>query len=174
LKGHSTGIDLPADALVLVDSSALVYLIEGAPGSPRRSAVELFFEAAAARHWRVIASTLIWAELLEKPLAAGSPELAARYRGVLCDSSRIELNVVDVAVAERAAALFASFSPSLRRALSPADVLHIATAIVAGAAAVFGNDEAWRDVPHCPPLILVDELAHDIGWTAAAKASPAG
>jgi predicted nucleic acid-binding protein len=154
-------IDLPAGALVLVDSSALVYLIEGAPGSARRSAVERFFDEAETRPWRVIASTLAWAELLEKPLAAGLPELAARYRGILADSSRVELRVVDVAVAEQAAALSASLSPSLRRALSSADVLHIATAIVAGARAIFGNDEAWRGVPLCPPLILVDELVYD-------------
>jgi predicted nucleic acid-binding protein len=124
--------------------------------------VERFFDEAETRPWRVIASTLAWAELLEKPLAAGLPELAARYRGILADSSRVELRVVDVAVAERAAALSASLSSSLRRALSSADVLHIATAIVAGARAIFGNDEAWRGVPLCPPLILVDELVYGI------------
>ena len=73
-------IELPDGALVLVDSSALVYLVEGEEGSPRRKAVESFFAEAAARAWTVIASTLIWKELLEKPLATEQGELAARYR----------------------------------------------------------------------------------------------
>jgi len=144
---------------VLVDSSALVYLVEGAEGSPRRSAVERFLARSAASSLRLVASTVAWLELLEKPLAAGDAALADRYRALLADSSRIELRVVDVAVAEGAAALSASIPPELRRRLSPADLVHMATAIAMGASAVLGNDEAWRSVPGCPPLILVDELA---------------
>ena len=151
---------LPAGAIVLIDSSALVYLVEGESGSPRRAAVESFFDQAEAGAWTVVASTLAWKELLEKPLAAGRAELASRYRRTLSDSARIELRVVDVAVAEEAAALSASLAPALRRAVSAADLVHVATAIVAGAHAILGNDEAWRRIPRCPPLILVDELAH--------------
>ena len=155
-------IELPDGALVLVDSSAIVYLVEGEEGSPRRRAVESFFVEAAARGWTVIASTLIWKELLEKPLATEQGELAARYRRFLCDSSRIELRVVDVAVAEGAAVLAASLASALRRGISPADLVHVATAIVAGADAILGNDSDWRRIPRCPPIILIDELAHFI------------
>jgi predicted nucleic acid-binding protein len=154
-------IDLPEGSIVLLDSSALVYLVEGEPGSPRRRAVEAFLAEAASRGIRLAASTLVWAELLEKPLASGLPELATRYRSLLSDSSRIELRVVDVAVAEGAAALSASLAPALRRALSEADLVQVATARLLGALAVLGNDEAWRGVPGCPRLILVDELAFE-------------
>ena len=155
-------IELPDGALILVDSSALVYLVEGEAGSPRRGAVESFFSEAGVRGWTVIASTIIWKELLEKPLAMDQGELAARYRRVLSDSSRIELRVVDVAVAEEAAVLAASLASALRRGLSPADLVHVATAIVAGANAILGNDADWRRIPRCPPVILIDELAHCI------------
>ncbi len=147
--------------MVLVDSPSLVYLVEGEPSSKRRRAVELFLAEAEARGWRILASTLIWAELLEKPLADGDEELASRYRRFLSSRS-LELRIVDVAVAESAAALSASLAPALRRALSSTDIFHIATALCLGASAILGNDEAWRGVPSCPPLVLVDELAFEL------------
>lgn len=152
-----------AGEIVLADSSAIVYLVEGEPHSPRRAAVEAFLAEAAERGAKVVASTIAWTELLEKPLAAGDDELAARYRRVLADSSRFELRVVDAAIAEQAAVLAASLRPAFRKRLSPADLVHIATALVAGASAILGNDEAWRAVPQCPKVILVDELVFEQG-----------
>jgi predicted nucleic acid-binding protein len=144
---------------VLVDSSALVYLTELDAGAPRRAAVERFLESAAERGTRVFASTVAWAELLEAPLARGDEALATRCRSLLSDSRRIVLREVDVEVAEAAAAVSASLPPERRRKLSANDCIHIATALVVGASAVLTNDEAWRSVPRCPRLILVDELA---------------
>jgi predicted nucleic acid-binding protein len=155
-------LELPAGSLVLADSSALVYLIEGSAASARRRAVEAFLEEAAERGWRIVASTIAWAELLEKPLAQGDAELASRYRRRLADSARIELRAVDVAVAEGAAVLAASLPPALRRGISSADLLHVATALVLGAGAILCNDETWREIPSCPPLLLVDELAFEL------------
>jgi predicted nucleic acid-binding protein len=150
---------LAGGSIVLVDSSALVYMVEGEGSSPRRAAVERFFEEAASRGSRLVASTIVWTELLEGPLSAGESELAAAYRSILADSSRIALREVDVAVAEAAAELAAALPGSKRRRLSSGDLLHIATAIEIGASAILTNDEAWRAVPRCPPLVLVDELA---------------
>jgi predicted nucleic acid-binding protein len=144
---------------VLVDSSALVYLAELEALAPRRAAVERFLESAAERGTRVFASTVAWAELLEAPLARGDGELATRYRSLLSDSRRIILREVDVEVAEAAAAVSASLPPERRRKLSTNDCINIATALVIGADAVLTNDEAWRSVPRCPRLLIVDELA---------------
>jgi predicted nucleic acid-binding protein len=152
-------IDLPHGALVLVDSSALVYLIEGEASSPRRKAVERFLAELETKAARVVASTLAWTELLEGPLSRGDSALAARYRSLLADSSRIVLREVDVAVAQAAAELAAALPSARKKSISSGDILHIATAVAIGAAAVLTNDEAWRSVPRCPPLILVDELA---------------
>jgi predicted nucleic acid-binding protein len=148
----------PPGAVILVDSSALVYLIEDPEGSLRREAVAGFLERAKDEGLCLAASTAAWAELLEAPFAAGDQALAARYRVLLSDSSRIALRELDVAVAERAALIAASLKGPRRRGVSSYDFLHIATAIELGAAAVLTNDGAWASVPGCPPLILVDEL----------------
>jgi predicted nucleic acid-binding protein len=156
-------LDMVHGAIVLVDSSALVYLVEGKSLSPRRAAVERFFAEAETRGTRLVASTFAWTELLEGPLARGEHELAAAYRRLLADSSRIALREVDVSVAETAAELAAAMPNARRRTVSSGDLLHIATAIATDAAAILTNDEAWRSVPRCPPLVLVDELAAEIG-----------
>ena len=154
--------ELAPGSIVLVDSSALVYLVEDEPSSPRRRAVETFMAESKEKGWRLVASALAWEELLEKPLCSGDAELAARYRRLLADSRRIELRVVDVAAAEGAAVLAASLAPARRRWISSADLVHVATAIAAGAKAILGNDESWRELRSCPPLILVDELAAEL------------
>jgi predicted nucleic acid-binding protein len=150
---------LTRGSLVLADSSALVYLEEGEIDSPRRAALENFLARAAETGVRLAASTVAWAELLAAPIARDDRGLADRYRILLSDSSRIFLREVDVAVAEEAAAVSASLPPALRRTISGNDLIHIATALVLEADAVLTNDEAWRSVPRCPPILLVDELA---------------
>jgi predicted nucleic acid-binding protein len=155
-------IDLASGSVALIDSSALVYLVEGEAGSPRRGAVESFFAAAAEARARVVASTIVWMEALAKPLAENDVKLATRYRSVLSDSSRIELIVVDVAIAERATAIRAALPEGARRRISQTDALHIATAIECRATTLLTNDEAWRSVPACPRVYLVDELAFDL------------
>jgi len=148
--------------LVLLDSSALVYLVEGA-SSGRRAAVADFLEAAGTGRLRLAISAIAWAELLSRPLASGAAALADSYRALLADSSRLYVACVDVAVAEEAARLAreapgASTRPEAAAASLP-DRLHIATAKVLGAAAVLTTAEAWRRYPGCPPVLLVDELA---------------
>jgi Predicted nucleic acid-binding protein, contains PIN domain len=168
MTGYKEGIMLePPDegSLILLDSSAVMYFLATADESPsgaRRGAVENFIHVAASSGWRLAASTAIWIELLEGPLARRDREAAEACRRFLADSSRIYLREVDVVVAERAAALGASLPTARRRTYSSLDLIHIATAIELGAQAILTNDEAWASVPLCPPLILVDELAAEI------------
>ncbi|MGO8692850.1 MAG: type II toxin-antitoxin system VapC family toxin [Rectinemataceae bacterium] len=147
------GTDMPPNSSILVDSSPLVYLIEGS--AARRRAVEDFLGYASGRGCRLIASTIVWTELLRKPLGSGDATLADLYRTLLADSAHIVLVPVDVAVAEEAARLLA------RRPLEFADAIHLATARVEKVSAVLGNDAAWRRIPECPRLFLVDELAFE-------------
>jgi len=151
--------NLAVGALVLVDSSAIVYLVEGDGGTPRRRAVESLFSRAEAGELRLTASTMAWAELLARPLEGGDARLADRYRMLLSDSRRITLREVDVEVAEAAASVSASLTPAQRRKISQADIVHVATAVAAGADAILTNDEAWASIPRCPRLLLVDEIA---------------
>jgi len=147
---------------VLVDSSALVYLVES---SPRRGpAVAAFLEGLRSAGGRPFASVLVMTELLEGALRRGDADLVLRYRRFLADSSSIVLAPVDSLVSEEAARLLAA-SGSRRKGrtsvplLSLADAVHIATARVHEAVAVLTNDEAWRDVEGVPTVVLVDELA---------------
>ena len=167
--------------LVLVDTAPLVHLVEGGPSrggegargaalpggpsvgrtgatSPDRRAIAAaaFFKAAEAGGLRLAASALAWTELLAKPLREGDEALADRFRSFLADSRRLYLAPVDAAIADAAAALRG------RRRLELADAVQIATALVLGAAAVLTNDEAWRRVPDCPRVILLDELAFEL------------
>lgn len=145
------------DAL-LVDASPLIYFMEDS--GARHRAVEAFLALAAEAELRLLASTIVWAELLRGPLASARPALADGYRRLLADSSRIVLSPVDVAVADEAARLMAL------RGLPLADALHVATARTLAVAAILGNDESWREVPECPPLLLVDELAFQLRSSA--------
>ena len=146
---------------VLVDSSALVYLVES---SPRRGqAVAEFLEGLRSAGGRAFASVLVMTELLEGALRRGDADPVLRYRRFITDSSSIVLAPVDALVSEETARLLAA--SGLRRkgktsapALSLADAVHIATARVHEAQAVLTNDEAWRDIEGVPTVFLVDEL----------------
>ncbi len=132
-----------------------MYLVEYPEDSPRRLAVERLLREAHREGTSIAASATAWTELLEGPLRSGDPATADRYRSLLSDSSRIRIEPVDAAIAEEAASLRA------RRRIGLADSLHIATARIIGADAVLTNDEAWRGVPECPSVLLVDELSFD-------------
>jgi predicted nucleic acid-binding protein len=153
VPGGGAPAGLGAGSVVLVDAAPFVYMVEGAEGSPRRAAVSRFLEAAGRGEVELVASAVAWTELLEGPLRSGDSGLAGRYRALLADSSRIRIELVDVAIAEEAAALRAL------RGLGLADSLHVATARVIRADAVLTNDQAWREVPECPRVLIVDELA---------------
>jgi predicted nucleic acid-binding protein len=163
--------------LVLLDSTSLVYLLEGGTGEVagkrRHATVRDFVDAARGGGIDLVASTLAWTEVLRGPLARGDAAQAAAARRLLSDSATIRLEAPDVAVAEEAAALI---SPGGGAGGSPglADAVHLATAMVLGAAAVLTNDGAWRAVLEravpamgrggtkgrgLPRVLLVDELA---------------
>jgi predicted nucleic acid-binding protein len=147
---------------VLVDSSALIYLVEAVPR--RGEAVSAFLEELRVAGGRPFASALVMIELLSGALRRGDADLAQRYRSFLADSSRIVLVPVDAEVSEEAARILASCGPGNKapaRGLSLADAVHIATALVHDACAVLTNDEAWREVPGAPEVFLVDEIAKE-------------
>jgi len=155
-------LGLGAECLVLLDSAPLIYLVEGGTAA-RASVLRAFLEAAERGRIRLVASTMLWAEVLTRPRAVAEPDLAAAYRRLLSDSASIVLAPVDVAVAEEAARLLGGDGH-----LELADALHLATASVLGVGAILTNDEAWKAKargiqkdPGKPRVLLVDELA----WT---------
>src|SRR5271170_2057217 len=126
---------LPEDALLLVDSAPIIYMLEGHPVlMPRFRPV---FDAHAAGRLRFAITTLAIAEVLTGPLKAGDEALARRYRAILESWGPVAL---DSAIAESAARLRASFNLKL------ADAVQAASALAIDAAALVTHDRDFSRV----------------------------
>jgi len=111
---------LPEDALVLIDSAPVIYLLEGHPKFGPR--FKPLFEAHASGRLRFAVTTISIAEILTGPLQAGDDALARRYRAILEAWQTIAL---DVDIAESAARLRASLRLKLADAIQAASALAI-------------------------------------------------
>jgi predicted nucleic acid-binding protein len=126
---------LPPDALVLVDSAPIIYVLDGNGAFAER--FRPLFEAQASGRVRLAVSTVAIAEVLTGPLQSGDEGLARRYRSVL-DSWR----VVDLTsdVAETAARLRSAYRLKL------ADAVQVASALAIGADALVTHDRDFARV----------------------------
>src|SRR5258708_21294084 len=106
--------DLPADALVLIDSAPIIYFLEGHPKFGPR--FKRLFEAHGSGHLRFAVTTITIAEVLTGPLQAADDALARRYRAILESCQPI---AVDVDSSESAARLRASLLLHLPHAVQP-------------------------------------------------------
>jgi predicted nucleic acid-binding protein len=118
--------DLADQALLLIDTPPIVYVLEGhARFGPR---FKPLFDAHAAGRLRFAVTTITIAEVLMGPLKAADEVLARRYRAVLESWQPVALNVD---IAESAARLRVSFQLKLPDAVQVASALAInATALV--------------------------------------------
>ena len=111
--------DLPDGALLLVDSSPVIYYVEEHPKwEPRFRPV---FEAPRGR-FRLAITTVAIAEVLTGPFKSGDEALARRYRSVFETWQQIE---VDLETAESAARLRATLGLKLSDAIQAASALKI-------------------------------------------------
>jgi predicted nucleic acid-binding protein len=118
--------DLPDGALLLMDSSPIIYVLEQHPELSRRFVP--LFEAQAIGRFNFAVTTVTIAEVLTGPLQSGDEALARRYRAILESWNAISL---DIAIAESAARLRASFGLKLPDAVQAASALAVnATALV--------------------------------------------
>src|SRR5258708_25191533 len=133
--------DLPADALVLIDSAPIIYFLEGHPKFGPRC--KPLFAAHASGRVRFATTTITIAEVLTGPLQSGDDALARRYRAILESWQPIAL---DVDIAEGAARLRASLGLKL------ADAVQAASALAVNAAALATHD---RDFPRVRALRII-------------------
>ena len=127
--------DLPEQALLLVDSAPIIYVLEGhRTFGPRFKPI---FEAHADGRLRFAVSTIAIAEVLTGPLQAGDEALARRYRAILESWRPIPL---DLDIAESAARLRASLRLKL------ADAVQAASALAIDAAALVTHDRDFSRV----------------------------
>jgi len=83
--------ELPADALLLIDSVPLIHFLEGDLGSGPR--FEPLFRAHAAGRLRFAVTTITIAKVLTGPLQAADDALARRYRAILESWQPVALTV---------------------------------------------------------------------------------
>lgn len=127
--------DLPDQALLLMDSAPVIYVLDGHPKFGPR--FKPLFEAHAAGRLRFAVTTVSIAEVLTGPLQAADEALARRYRAVLESWQPIAL---DVGIAESAARLRASLGLRL------ADAVQAASALAINAAALVTHDRDFARV----------------------------
>jgi predicted nucleic acid-binding protein len=127
--------DLPREALILIDSAPIIYVLEGHPKFGPR--FKPLFEAHAARHLRFAVTTITIAEVLTGPLQSSNDALAQRYRAILESWQVIALDAV---IAESAARLRASLRLSL------ADAVQAASALAINADALVTHDRDFSRV----------------------------
>ena len=116
---------LPDHALLLIDTSPIIYQLEGHPKYAAR--FRPVFEAHATGKVSFALTTITLAEVMSGPLRAGNEGLARRYRALLQSWQMIDL---DADIAETAARL----RTTLRLALP--DAVQAASALAVGAAAL--------------------------------------
>src|SRR5271168_2136746 len=123
--------DLPEQALLLIDSAPIIYLLEEHPKFASR--FRPLFAAHAAGRLRFAVTTITIAEVLTGPLQAADEALARRYRAILESWHPIALGVD---IAESAARLRVSLRLQLADAIQAASAL----AINAAALVTHGRD----------------------------------
>src|SRR5579862_6302883 len=126
---------LPDQALLLMDSAPIIYVLEAHPDfAPRFMPL---FAAQAAGRLRFAVATITIAEVLTGPLKSGNEALARRYRTILESWQVLPL---DVDIAESAARLRASLR------LSMADAVQAASALKINAAGLVTNDRKFARI----------------------------
>jgi predicted nucleic acid-binding protein len=121
--------DLPEQALLLIDSAPIIYVLEHHPQF--RPRFRPLFEAQEAGRLRFAVTTITTIEVLTGPLRKGDEALAEHYRATLDTWQTVELSTD---IAEHAARLRASLRFSL------ADAIQAASALAINAAALVTHD----------------------------------
>lgn len=132
---------LPDDALLLVDSAPIIYVLEDHPRLAAR--FKPVFAAHAAGAVRLAVTTITIAEVLMGPLQQQDESLATRYRSVLTSWQVVEL---DTAIAESAARLRATLKLRLP------DAIQVASALAINAAALVTHDRDFSRLKSLPVL----------------------
>ena len=142
---------------IYLDANLYIYIFEGVE-THRTRMVELL-AAIDCRDAVIIASELLFTELLPRPVKAGRQDLVERYLELIQNTPRIKLVPVDRSVILRSVHLRADFG------LRSMDALHLATALVHDCDAFITNDRRLARV-NLLRVLTLDDLD---GLTASAE-----
>ena len=136
--------------IIFVDTMVFVYLLEDHPGyGALAAAVMNTVEQGGVTG---VTSMLTLAELLTGPARASNLTALRDYELYLTNFPNLTLRPIDAAVARRVATVRAATG------LRTPDAIQLATAQLAGATAVVGNDRGWQGKTGGLALLLLHEF----------------
>jgi predicted nucleic acid-binding protein len=130
---------IPAGATILFDTSAVLAYLSGVEPTSAAAAAVIDGCVATGRNPAVVSAISV-TELLVRPLRADSPAAARLVDDFLAHFPNLRVEPVSIEIARAAARIRASTS-----APTP-DALILATAVVASASSVVGNDAGWSRI----------------------------
>lgn len=139
---------IPAGALVGIDTPAFIYELEGNPAYAR--AVRPFFAGLELGSIRGVTSVLTLMEVIVRPLQLHAFDVADSLESLLLAYPNLSVLDVTRSIVRRAAGLRA------RHRLRPMDSVQVATALEAGVAAFVTNDRGLQRVDEVPILLIDD------------------
>lgn len=143
---------LSTHALVGLDTSVWIYHLEA--NERYLGLTTQILDAVRAGRPQAVISVITLMELNVRPYKLNQPGVALHYEAVVANFPHLQVFDIDRTIARRAAQLRAAYG------LRPADALHVATSLVAGATAWITNDRALgRLAPHIDVVILDDHLS---------------
>lgn len=131
-----------------VDSAPFIYYIEEHP--TYLAHVAPVFLAADTAQIELVTSTITVSEVLIHPLRLGADHLRDEYLDLFLNSANLEIQSIDIDVAQRAAALRVAHNIRLP------DALQIGAALHAGCTAFLTNDRQLSRVNDLRVLIVDD------------------
>ena len=155
MRPAALGVAIPAGATLLFDTSAvLAYLSGGEPASAVAASIIDGYVASGRN--AAILSTITVTEVLVRPMRAASATATRLVEDFLLRFPNLRIEPVTGAVAREAARIRAA------TAAPTPDALIIATAVIASARVVVGNDRTWPSIAKRASLALdimvIDQL----------------
>ncbi|HKI38570.1 MAG TPA: PIN domain-containing protein [Gemmataceae bacterium] len=157
--------DIPAGAVIGLDTAPLIYYLEGHPDwGPL---VRPLFDTRIIPGTNVaVTATITLAEVLVKPLRSGRADLVASYRTFLTGTPHLSLAAITSGVAEQGADFRARYGLRLP------DACQVAAALAARATLFVTNDAQFRRVRELTVVVLSDYLPPPAPPAAAAGPVP--
>jgi predicted nucleic acid-binding protein len=150
------GAAIPAGATLLLDTSAVLAYLSGSEPASAVAASIIDGYVASGRNAAIV-STITVTEALVRPIHAASATAIRLVEDFLLRFPNMRIEPVTVAVAREAARIRAA------TAAPTPDALIIATAVIASARVVVGNDRTWPNIAKRAGLgldvVVIDQLA---------------
>lgn len=144
---------LPKAGIVCLDTSAVIYAVEGI--EPFADLLAPLWKHAADGAIEIKGSQLLLLESLVKPVRDDDSQTEAIYREVLTGTEEFHLLPITLEVVELAIHLRAEHG------LRTPDAIHAATALIAGCVQFLTNDIQFRRVKKLPVIVLSDYVRNE-------------